>query len=208
MLSERVMNIYKMLVLILALINIAYAEEYDVNSWRLDDDYFVENIDIDNNGLYETVVSYKLDDRLLFFINLGEKYELILETTNFSIDGGERFMKIVPVAIPLSQQKDQKNPLVMTIINSFSSGEFRHHIRYISDDHRWQLAISEYTTRSVNEDSSIELIHCKYEYDNLFLDDELIKNYPSNIFILNSDVTFAGDIFKDKNYCSSKAISD
>ncbi len=66
-------------------------QQKTINRYIDNPDYFIKDIDINNDRFIDKVVSnekYK-GNALLFFLNKNDNYELVLESINFSEDGGK-----------------------------------------------------------------------------------------------------------------------
>ena len=113
--------------------------------YNKNDSYFVNDIDINNDGVLDKVVSHKKyqGEELLLFISKNNTYKLALKTINFSEDGGNQVVEI----------KKHKNGFV--IVTSFlDKGFFESHYFIAYKNERWILTNTIYKTKSSNEKKS------------------------------------------------------
>ncbi len=62
----------------------------DIEYFESNSDYFIRDIDVDEDGVLDKVVSSKKykGNELYFFVNKEREYQMMLKSINFSEDGG------------------------------------------------------------------------------------------------------------------------
>ncbi|UGU14790.1 hypothetical protein LS482_13925 [Sinomicrobium kalidii] len=111
-------------------------------------DYFIREIDVDKNGTLDKVVSsekYK-GNELYFFVNKGGGYQMMLESINFSEDGGRIIGDI---------EKVEDNEELLRIHTFFPDGgtdEAYYYVTYINS--KWILTKTRYINNYWQEDDA------------------------------------------------------
>lgn len=117
----------------------------DILFYVNNDSYFSKEIDINNDGIVDKIVSsqrYQGDELLLFIKNRGT-YELALKTTNFSEDGGNQILDI------------KKNETGFVVVTAFPDrGFFESHFFISFENEHWILTHTIYKTKATNEEDS------------------------------------------------------
>lgn len=171
--------------------------------------YFIEDIDIDNDGVLDKVVSHKKykGDALLFFKKFDKGYTLVYKGRNFSEDGGNIIQKIKPL--------NEKNG-VMSVSTYFPDRgylEKEYVIHYVNNS--WYLnrvlirtvdRLGDHTKTylcSLIKNISLQ----KYDYDNiLFLDQNFLKQCKVEFYsgkTLSEFISRFNDTFSKKVYANS-----
>lgn len=105
------------------------------------EDYFIKEIDINKDGIFDKIVSSKpyRGEKLFFFVKNEGSYHLVLESVNFSQDGGNIIKEVYP--------SNENNEVV--IIHTFfpDRGNFQsfYHISYDTSG-EWILSKTKYET--------------------------------------------------------------
>lgn len=139
----------------------------NLDSYLSNAHYFTRNIDLNNDSLMDKVVSatpYQ-GDELLFFIKGKSGYQLALETSNFSEDGGNQIVDI----------KQEKGGIVL--ITAFPDRGFfeaHHHVAFVQD--QWILTNTVYLTKSGNEENA-RMIRCDISQNINLADPELHQKF-------------------------------
>lgn len=118
---------------------------YQLKEFENNDHYFIRNLDINNDGVSDKIVSatsYQ-GNELLLFINKGNSFEFALKTTNFSEDGGNQIVDI---------SKTKNGFVIFTAFLDRGILEAHHHIKFINEE--WILTHTVYKTESSNEEQS------------------------------------------------------
>lgn len=71
-----------------------------LSTYENNTDYFIKNFDVNNDKIQDKIVSskpYQGEDLFIFLGNKQGDYTLVLETTNFSEDGGNIIQDILPI---------------------------------------------------------------------------------------------------------------
>lgn len=118
---------------------------YAIADFEHNEHYFIRDIDIDNDGVLDKIVSagrYQ-GDELLLFINKGGTYQFALKTTNFSEDGGNQIVDVIA-------EEDG-----FVIKTAFSDREFFEAIYHITfKNEKWELTNTVYKTQSNNQEDA------------------------------------------------------
>lgn len=144
-------------------------EENRPNSYSIADfidteHYFITNIDINNDGISDKVVSadpYQ-GDELLLFVNKNDNYELTLKTVNFSEDGGNQIKTI---------KKDKNGFVIVTAFPDRGFFETHYFIKFKNGN--WILTHTLYKTESGNEEDAFIYV-CKVKQDIALSDENLL----------------------------------
>ncbi len=107
--------------------------------------YFIKDIDINNDGVLDKVVSAETyqGDELYLFVNEGNNYKFVLKTTNFSQDGGNQIQDIRPTKTGFE------------IFTAFPDGGFLEALYYVSfKNSNWILTHTIYKTKSSNQEDA------------------------------------------------------
>ncbi|CAM3749538.1 SH3 domain-containing protein [Flavobacterium gelidilacus] len=127
----------------------------NISFYENNDDYFVKEIDINNDNVLDKIVSSKpyQGDDLFLFVNNNNKYVLRLKTINFSEDGGNQITDI---------KKNKNGFVIKTKFPDRGYLESEYYIEYKNND--WYLINTIYKTESSNqEDSFIYVCNVKQE---------------------------------------------
>lgn len=102
-------------------------------------DFFIENIDINNDGVLDKIVSSKpyKGNSLYFFCKKNNSYVLSLESVNFSEDGGNIIKNIYPSTV------DKKTFLLHTVFPDGGNFQAFHYIEY-NGSNNWKLNKTRY----------------------------------------------------------------
>ncbi|WP_438710513.1 hypothetical protein ACSTS3_16750 [Aquimarina muelleri] len=142
----------------------AQIKSKELSFFENNSDYFVEDIDLNEDGIIDKIVSssqYK-GDELYLFIKKNGKYILKLETVNLSEDGG----KIIGDILPLDS-KDE----VFKIHTFFPKGNLQAHHFISYDQGNWILKRTIYETSNWRKSDTVYLCEVK---QNILLKD--LKN--------------------------------
>jgi hypothetical protein len=123
-----------------------------IQTYENNRDYFIKTFDVNKDGLMDKVVSsvaYKGEDLFVFFGNKSGAYDLSLETTNFSEDGGN----IIKSVSEIPNNKGLK------IITSFPDrGYYEKEFTIIPENNTWILKNIVYKTMSDVSESPVKYI--------------------------------------------------
>lgn len=153
------------------------------------DEYFIVNIDVDKDGEDDYVVSsstYKGNEPL-FFKKVGEEYNLILNSFNLTVDGGDEVFGIY-------DDRSSNRQSVMVIVTTRRSQEYRHYINYIAKEKRWIIDYTEYSSVYHGAFDTVKT-KCTFNYDKLYLD-ELSEDYSDS-----SPLVTSVNLKLDDRYC-------
>ena len=112
---------------------------YELSDFEDNEHYFIRDIDLDNDGLIDKIVSadrYQ-GDELLLFLHKGDEFQFALKTTNFSADGGNQIVDIM---------KEDGGFVIETAFPDGGFSEAHHHITF--KDNAWVLNNTVYKTQS------------------------------------------------------------
>jgi hypothetical protein len=123
-----------------------------IQTYENNRDYFIKTFDVNKDGLMDKVVSsvaYKGEDLFVFFGNKSGAYDLSLETTNFSEDGGN----IIKSVSEIPNNKGLK------IITSFPDrGYYEKEFTIIPENNTWILKNIIYRTMSDVSENPVKYI--------------------------------------------------
>lgn len=130
---------------------------YEISDFEGADHFFIRNIDINNDGVLDKIVSVDpyQGDALYLFIKKENEYQFALKTTNFSEDGGNQIVDVVA---------EEGGFVVKT---AFLDGGLIESNYYIFFQNKvWVLTHTIYRTQSSNqEDAVIYLCNVVQELD-------------------------------------------
>lgn len=115
---------------------------YDISDFENVEHYFIRDIDINNDKILDKIVSadpYQ-GDELFLFIKKGDKHQFALKTSNFSQDGGNQIVDVVP---------EEGGFYVKTAF--LDRGFFEAYYHIIFKDNSWILTNTIYKTKSSNQ---------------------------------------------------------
>lgn len=137
---------------------------YTISQFEGTEHYFIREIDIDNDGVLDKIVSadpYQ-GDELFLFINKKDNYDFALKTTNFSEDGGNQIVNIL---------KSENGFEIFTAFPDRGLLEAHHHIKFINK--KWMLTHTIYRTESSNEEEAF-IYNCTVSQNIDLSDEELL----------------------------------
>lgn len=142
---------------------------YTISQFEGNEHYFIRNIDINNDGVLDKIVSASAyqGDELFLFINNNNNYEFALKTTNFSEDGGNQIVDVL---------KTENGFEIFTAFPGSGLLEARHHIKFINN--KWILSHTMYRTKSSNEEQAF-IYNCTVTQNIDLRDEEIL--YKLNI---------------------------
>ncbi len=136
----------------------------DISYYLNNKNYFVRDIDINNDYALDKVVSsipYQ-EDELLLFINKDGAYRFALKSTNFSEDGGNQIVDVLA---------EENGFLIQTTFPDRGLNEANHHITFKNT--HWVLTNTLFRVKESNErNSSIYICNIEQELD--FSDPDLL----------------------------------
>ncbi len=115
---------------------------YDISDFEGAEHFFIRDIDINNDGVLDKIVSadpYQ-GDELFLFENVGGEYQHSLKTTNFSEDGGNQIVDVIA---------ENGGFFIKTAFPDRGLLEAYHHITF--KDPNWVLTNTVYRTQSSNQ---------------------------------------------------------
>ncbi|MFH6602337.1 hypothetical protein ACEZ3G_02530 [Maribacter algicola] len=118
---------------------------YAVSDFEGSEHYFIRDIDINNDGKLDKIVSaarYQ-GDELFLFENVGDEYQHRLKTTNFSEDGGNQIVDVVA---------KKGGFFIKTAFLDGGLLEADYHITF--KNNAWVLAHTVYRTQSSNQEDA------------------------------------------------------
>lgn len=112
-----------------------------IESYEKNEDFFIREFDVNKDGTIDKVVSNTpyTGDELFVFLNKNGKYNLALETTNFSQDGGNIIENIYPIS---------ENSGFMVKTHFPDRGYYEEEYYIVLDDASWLLRNIVYKTTS------------------------------------------------------------
>lgn len=121
-------------------------------NYENNDNYFIKTFDVNKDGIPDKVVSnkaYQGNDLFVFFGNSKQEYNLNLETTNFSEDGGNIIQDIIPIP----------NSKGLTVKTYFPDrGYFEKEYNLVPENNTWILKKTIYKTISDNSETAVKYI--------------------------------------------------
>ncbi|SFI49830.1 SH3 domain-containing protein [Halpernia frigidisoli] len=122
------------------------------SNYENNESYFIKTFDVNKDGIPDKIVSnnaYQGNDLFVFLGDKNKEYNLNLETTNFSEDGGNIIQDII--AIPHSKG--------LTIKTYFPDrGYFEKEYNLVPENNTWILKNTIYKTMSDNSDTAVKYI--------------------------------------------------
>ena len=118
---------------------------YDISDFEGSEHFFIRDIDINNDGVLDKIVSaYPYQgDELLLFLHKGDEFQFSIRTTNFSEDGGNQIVDVVTA---------NRGFIVKTAFPDGGLLEADYHIA-LKDD-AWVLTHTVYRTQSSNQEDA------------------------------------------------------
>lgn len=147
---------------------------YKIADFENNEHYFIRNIDTDNDGLLDKIVSavpYQ-GGELFLFLNNENNYQFALKTTNFSEDGGNQIVDV-------SQTEDGFK--IFTAFPDRGILEAHHHIKFINK--KWILTHTVYRIESSNAEDAF-VYNCTVKQNIDMSDKELLnklKSFPNEV---------------------------
>ncbi|RAV30770.1 tetratricopeptide repeat protein [Sinomicrobium soli] len=143
----------------------------DIEYFESNSDYFIRDIDVNQDGVLDKVVSSKKykGNELYFFVNKEGEYQMMLKSINFSEDGGRIIGDI---------QKVENGNELMKIHTFFPDGgndQAYYFVAYVDSD--WILTKTRYINNYWQEDYTTTYI-CDVEQDikmKVLIDSEQVK---------------------------------
>lgn len=137
--------------------------------YETNNDFFVRNIDINKDGFKDKIFSNKknLGDNLILFLNNGKsEYKHIINSYNFSQDGGFVIDDIIPINSPSSQE-------VFYISTYFEGSDGARRNNYVVyENGKWLLTKSIYITSNWRENPNIEY-YCEVKQNINLIDKDI-----------------------------------
>jgi len=125
------------------------AKVNDLEKYQNQENYFITIFDMNQDAIPDKIISskpYKGDELLVFYGKQDGTFNLVLETINFSEDGGNIIKNIVPI----------NNSKGFNIITNFPDGGYYEEEHYVvPQNHTWLLQKIIYKTRSDNSENAI-----------------------------------------------------
>ena len=122
------------------------------SNYENNESYFIKTFDVNKDGIVDKIVSnkaYQGSDLFVFYGNNENEYNLNLETTNFSEDGGNIIQDIIP--IPKSKG--------LAVKTSFPDrGYYEKEYYLIPENNIWILRNTIYKTMSNNGENAVKYI--------------------------------------------------
>ena len=118
---------------------------YDISDFEGAEHFFIRDIDINNDGILDKIVSagpYQ-GDELFLFEYVGGEYEHTLKTTNFSEDGGNQIVDVVA---------EEGGFVVKTAFMDGGLLEADYHIAF--KNNAWVLTHTIYSSQSSNKEDA------------------------------------------------------
>lgn len=105
-----------------------------LSTFENNNNFFIKDIDINNDGVSDKIVSSKpyKGNSLYFFCKKNNNFVFVLESVNFSEDGGNIIKNIY------SSQEDKKTFLLHTVFPDGGNFQAFHYIKY-NDSNNWEL---------------------------------------------------------------------
>lgn len=122
---------------------------YTLSDYIGTEHFFIRDIDVNNDGISDKIVSsdsYQGDELLLFVNNQG-KYEFALKTINFSEDGGNQIVDILP---------QEKGFVIATAFPDGGLNEAYHYVTFTNN--RWVLTNTVYKVESSNQEDALNYV--------------------------------------------------
>lgn len=175
-------NFIKLFFIFLSLFSVCVNGGFsNINSYLNNDKFFIRDIDVNNDGILDKVVSNinGFGDELLFFLKDNKRYNLAFKGVNLSEDGGASISDVKGV-------NDDK--FVMVIITSTDRLNVINNFYITYDKNKWFIGkivseyndpLDDYTKRYYCEFNNLSFDLSSPELDsklpNLYLSDEYIK---------------------------------
>ena len=157
------------------------SDNKDIKYYLNNNEFFNRDIDIDNDGVVDKVISSinGFGDDLLFFKKNKNNYELIFKGSNFSEDGGTRINDI-------KKSKDKEYPVLITTNTDKLNIMNSYYIAY--NNKKWILKKINTEVSGFLEDYSKKYI-CKFDKLNLDISIPDIKDKLPNYDLLDEYIT-------------------
>lgn len=123
------------------------------SSYENNDNFFIKTFDVNKDGVLDKIVSNKPyqenTDLFVFYGNKGNGYQLVLETTNFSEDGGNIIESIYPIT-------NKKGLMIKTYFPDRGYYEKEYYI--VPQNNTWTLTKITYKTMSDISENSVKYV--------------------------------------------------